>query len=229
VKNWFRLNRSIFDNELWLIEPFDKCRAWIDMIGNANYEDGSIFIRGNEVKVKRGQLAWGERFMANRWKWSRNKVRGYMQYLSKRQQIVPQNNNVISLYTIVNYEKYQSERIKKVPQMIPQTVPQKVPLLNKDKKEKNNIYNEIILYFNETTGRKARKVDERAVDYWLEFYSLEEIKSAILKISGDEFWKDKMDLTILFRRKNPQGEAVDYISQLLNRTQKLSMKRFDTL
>jgi hypothetical protein len=51
MNNYFMLNRSIFDNELWLSEPFDKNRAWIDMIGNANYKDGVIFVRGNEVKI----------------------------------------------------------------------------------------------------------------------------------------------------------------------------------
>ena len=29
-----------------------------------------------------------------------------------------------------------------------------------------------------------------------------------------------MDLSILFRRKNPQGEAVDYISKMLNAVKK---------
>lgn len=130
MNNYFLLNRSIFENELWLSEPFDKNRAWIDMIGNANYEEGMFFVRGNEVKVKRGELAWSERFMANRWKWSRDKVRGYMSYLSNRGQIIPQKNNIISLIKIVNYDKYQTTD--------PTTEkPQTLPILNTNKRRIN--------------------------------------------------------------------------------------------
>ena len=130
MNNYFLLNRSIFENELWLSEPFDKNRAWIDMIGNANYEDGVLFVRGNEVKVKRGELAWSERFMAIRWKWSRDKVRGYMTYLSNRGQIIPQKNNIISLIKIVNYDKYQTTD--------PTTEkPQTLPILNTNKRRIN--------------------------------------------------------------------------------------------
>lgn len=136
MNNYFLLNRSIFDDELWLSEPFDKSRAWIDMIGNANYEDGMFFVRGNEVKVKRGELAWSERFMANRWKWSRDKVRGYMAYLSNRGKIIPQKNNIISLIKIINYDKYQTTD--------PTTEkPQTLPTLNTNKRRINNISNKL--------------------------------------------------------------------------------------
>ena len=229
MKNWFKVSRNIFESKMWNEKPFDRSHAWLDMVGNANYKDGTIFIRGNEVEIKRGQLAWSIRFMSDRWGHTQKWIEKFLKSLKRDTQITIQKTYPISLISIINYEKYQSETRKRDTQRDTQEYTQTTTILNKDKKEKNNIYNEIILHFNETTGRKARKVDERAVDYWLGFYSLEEIKSAILKISGDEFWKDKMDLTILFRRKNPQGEAVDYISQLLNRTQKLSMKRFDTL
>jgi predicted DNA-binding protein YlxM (UPF0122 family) len=77
--------------------------------------------------------------MAQRWGWSRVKVRGYMHYLSNRHQIVPQKNNVISLIKILNYNKYQTtDSTTERPQIGPQTV----PILNKDNKvnKVNNIY-----------------------------------------------------------------------------------------
>lgn len=55
-----------------------------------------------------------------------------------------------------------------------------------------------------------------ALKEWLDVYTPQEIEKAIRNIRLDDFWCDKMTPTILFRRKNPQGEAVDYISQLLN-------------
>ncbi len=52
--------------------------------------------------------------------------------------------------------------------------------------------------------------------YWLDIYTPEDIEQAIQNIKFSPFWKDKMTPVILFRRKNPQGEPVDYISQLLS-------------
>jgi hypothetical protein len=54
------------------------------------------------------------------------------------------------------------------------------------------------------------------IKYWLTIYSIEEIKRAIDFISVNDFWADKMDLTILFRKKNPKGEETDHIGKLLN-------------
>lgn len=132
MNSWFKTYRSLFDNELWLLEPFTKAQAWIDMVGNANYEDGVIMVRGNMVSVKRGQLAWSERYMASRWRWSRDKVRGYMTFLSNRGQIIPQKSNIISLIEIINYDKYQTTD--------PTTEkPQTLPILKKDKNNKKDI------------------------------------------------------------------------------------------
>lgn len=58
------------------------------------------------------------------------------------------------------------------------------------------------------------------LDYWLTVYSPQEIEQAIKNIKLDPFWKDKMTPTVLFRRKNPQGEPVDNIGLLINLKEK---------
>jgi hypothetical protein len=97
----------MFDNELWMAEPFTKAQAWIDLIGNANHKPASIWIRGIEINVDRGQLAWSELTMAKRWKWSRGKIRRYIGMLEKREMIVQQTNMLTSIITICNYSLYQ--------------------------------------------------------------------------------------------------------------------------
>ena len=97
----------MFDNDLWAAEPFTKGQAWIDLIGNANHKPASIWIRGIEVKVDRGQLAWSELTMAKRWQWSRGKVRRYLGMLRDRGMAVQQTNKVTSVLTICNYSVYQ--------------------------------------------------------------------------------------------------------------------------
>ena len=108
VPGWIRLHRKITENPLWEEKPFDKARAWIDMIFLANFRDSSFWVRNQEIKVKRGQLAWSELSLAERWGWSRNKVRRFMNWLKIEQQIEQQKNSLTSLTTITKYEEYQT-------------------------------------------------------------------------------------------------------------------------
>lgn len=96
------------DHPYYLSEPFTKMQAWIDMILLASHKEHSIFVRGQKVIISRGQIAMSEQNIAARWRWSRGKVRRYMNELEIEQQIEQQKNNVISLISIVNYSKYQS-------------------------------------------------------------------------------------------------------------------------
>lgn len=107
---WFRINRKLFDNEIWQIKPFSKGQAWIDLIGGANHTDGSFFIRGNEIKIKRGEIGWSELTMTERWGWSRNKVRGFLAFLENRGQIGQQKiHKLTTTIRIINYDKYQND------------------------------------------------------------------------------------------------------------------------
>lgn len=89
-------------------------------------------------------------------------------------------------------------------------------------KEKENIIKEkekeIIEWFNtqHQTRYKTIGVSEANLKFWLDKYSIEDIKQAIILIKAHDFWSDKMNPTILFRTKSPKGQPVDYIGQLLN-------------
>lgn len=105
---WVKLHRQLFDNPIWLAEKFTKGQAWVDLFSNANHKDGSFWVRGNEVKLKRGQIGWSEITMAKRWRWSRNKVRRFLKWLETEQQIEQQKTTITSIITILNYDRYQT-------------------------------------------------------------------------------------------------------------------------
>ena len=111
MQGWIKLHRKLLDNQIWLSEPFTRAQAWIDLIFLARYESTPtvIFIRGNRITINRGQLAWSEDALAKRWKWSRNKTRGYIKHLILVQQIEQQKTPAITLLTIVNYDEYQQQ------------------------------------------------------------------------------------------------------------------------
>ena len=106
--NWIKLNRDLINNELWLSHPFTRGQAWVDMLMIASHIDSFITIRGIKILIKRGQIGWSVARLAHRWKWSRAKVDRFFEYLENKQQIGQQKNNVSSVVTILNYEKYQA-------------------------------------------------------------------------------------------------------------------------
>ena len=109
MTGWFKIHRQLLDSPFWTCEPFTRCQAWIDLIGLANHADNFFYVRGIKVDIKRGQCGWSEVALAQRWKWSRTKLRKFLNDLEKEQQIGQQKGNVNQIITIINYDLYQQE------------------------------------------------------------------------------------------------------------------------
>lgn len=107
MDGWIKLYRKITENPLYFSEAFTRLQAWIDLLIIANHDESYIYVRGNKVEIKRGQVGKAQDTLADRWKWSRGKVDRFLKELEKSGQIVRQKNRVMSLISIVNYEVYQ--------------------------------------------------------------------------------------------------------------------------
>jgi hypothetical protein len=112
-RGFIKLYRSSVENGLYFCEPFGKWQAWQDLILLANYKPSSFSKRGVFIEVPRGALAWSQKGLAARWKWSRHKVSNFLKRLEMEHQIAHQINNVTTLIIIVNYDKYQDANTKK--------------------------------------------------------------------------------------------------------------------
>ena len=110
---YIKLYRCLQDNELWQEKPFDKSRAWIDLLLLTNYKDGGYWLRGIWVEVRRGECGWSQIKLAERWGWSRDKVRRNIRaWVGKKmvtQKTIQQNKFLSSLIIITNYEEYQCD------------------------------------------------------------------------------------------------------------------------
>lgn len=138
MDGWIKLHRKLSDNPLWTLEPFTKGQAWADLLLIANHKDGQISVRGNIIPVKRGQVGWSEVKLAERWHWSRNKVRRYLKHLETEQQIEQQKNSVTSIITIANYDLYQETEQQKGQQTIQQKDSRRYTNKNDKNEKKNN-------------------------------------------------------------------------------------------
>ena len=154
-RGYIKLWRCIKDNPFWDDKPFDRGRAWVDLLLIANHERTCLWKRGVKIIVERGQVGWSERQLSERWGWSRGKVRRFLNDLKNELQIVPQNGpqnlNVTSLITIVNYDKYQKSEPRKEPQTVPQTGHRRATdstIENEFKNEKNKTTTTVVTKFS---------------------------------------------------------------------------------
>lgn len=109
TKAFIKLYRDILETPLWESEPFSRSQAWIDILLLANYKEKIIFVRGNEIRLKRGQLGWSQERLSQRWKWSKKKTQGFLKLLEKELQITIQKSKVLSVISVVNYNFYNNE------------------------------------------------------------------------------------------------------------------------
>lgn len=104
---WIKLHRSLEHSKLWLSEPFTRGQAWVDILILANHKGGHIRVSGQRIDIARGECGWSEANLAIRWRWSRGKVRRFINELECDQMLTKKTNTRTTILTICNYDKYQ--------------------------------------------------------------------------------------------------------------------------
>ena len=108
MQGWIKLHRQIIENEFYFSERFTKSQAWIDLLLLANHKNHTLFIRGNEINLKRGQLCYSQRTLAQLWGWNERTVKKFLNLLKKREMIHYKSTKVTTVITILNWDLYQS-------------------------------------------------------------------------------------------------------------------------
>ena len=91
--------------------------------------------------------------------------------------------------------------------------------LSEDKcADKESAAQQLLHTFNEVFGTKYTTTDPLVpnLEYWLKSYTIGQILEAVKNAKYHHYWKDKLTPEILLRRKNPNGEMVDRIGEMLN-------------
>lgn len=91
MSEFIKIPREIQDEPFWQIKPFDKGRAWIDLIILAN-DNGDIDIT--------------LRNLAKKWGWDRRTVKGFLEALEQGKKLSIKYTKVGTAITIKNYEEY---------------------------------------------------------------------------------------------------------------------------
>jgi len=108
---YLKLDRQIVDSAIWDNgEPFDVAHAWIDLLLLVNYTDGQRMIKEKFYNVPRGSQIVSDNFLANRWHWSRNRVRRFLESLEANNMVTLKRTTNGTWLNVVNYAKFQDRR-----------------------------------------------------------------------------------------------------------------------
>lgn len=111
---WISLHRSIQDH--WLFDEerkFSKFEAWIDLLLMVNHTDKKLMLGNELITIKRGQKVTSIRKLCERWNWSNNKVKNFLNVLETDGMLIVKSDSKKTLVTVVNYDVYQNENLEK--------------------------------------------------------------------------------------------------------------------
>ena len=81
---WIKLYRKITELPEWQAKPYDEAHALVDLLVCANHKDQPVLFHGRYEECKRGELVTSSYKLAERWGWSRGKVRLFLARLTKK-------------------------------------------------------------------------------------------------------------------------------------------------
>lgn len=116
MSGFFLMHRGWRDNPIFKGE-FSRGDAWLWLIENACWEPSRVRIKGKTVELQRGELSFAQRFMAEKWGWSKSRVDRFLADLRDENMIETRSKNGATenhaagqgqcIITICNYVKYQ--------------------------------------------------------------------------------------------------------------------------
>lgn len=110
-KGFIKLNRKFFSHKMWeAARTFSECEAWIDLIQSARFEATVTIERigGREIRYGRGQYPASNRYLAQKWGWGEQKVRGFMGRLKTEKMIEIDKSQGMNVITLCKYDAYNS-------------------------------------------------------------------------------------------------------------------------
>lgn len=104
ARGW--MNSPMFANE-----ALCERAAWVWLIENAAFAPRQIRVGSTMVDVERGQLVASLRFLADAWRWNKNRVDRFLKTLEQASAINrAQIGTATGVVTLCNYDQYQTSR-----------------------------------------------------------------------------------------------------------------------
>jgi hypothetical protein len=176
VSGYIKLYRGWRDTDgLSVGGQFSDCEAWLWLLENCAWKDATRWNgKGEEIRIKPGQIHVSLRSLSTAWGWREGRVRRFLKRLEnvqKATQLPAQSGTVLS---IVNWAKYQGgDTVGGTVSDTAATQPRHTQEEGKERKEEKNNGNG---YF--FAGRVIR-LNKADYDRWQSVYPLVDLASAL--------------------------------------------------
>ena len=118
MSGYFLMHRGWQENPIFDREEYSRRDAWAWLIENAAWKPSRTRIKGDMIDLDRGELCFAQRFLAEKWGWSKSRVDRFLKLLAAEGMIEVRTKNGAtadhaagqgqSIICICNYEKYQA-------------------------------------------------------------------------------------------------------------------------
>lgn len=111
MAGYIPISRQLFEHPFWIEErEFSRAEAWIDLLRSVRFEANStkVIIGNKAITIQRGEYPASLRFLAKRWKWSKNKVDSFLNLLIDERMIEKRTaeGTTQTVIKICNYDTY---------------------------------------------------------------------------------------------------------------------------
>lgn len=110
ARGYIKLHRDLMDHWIWEDKPFDRGRAWVDLLMLANHKTTKAPYKGEVVEMQAGTVNRSITWLADRWGWSRDKTRRFLRLLERDGMVTVNATTNRTTITIENYTFYQDGR-----------------------------------------------------------------------------------------------------------------------
>lgn len=106
-KGVYGVARSIWDCDAFMKQKFTQREAWLWLVGAAVWKQASVNLDGRRVTLERGEFAFSLRFLAKKWKWSKDGVSRFFLLLKNEDMIRDTARDGVKVYLIAKYNEFQ--------------------------------------------------------------------------------------------------------------------------
>lgn len=120
MSGFYLMHRGWQESEFFGSDEYSQRDAWVWLIESAAWKETTVRVKGETIALERGQLCFAQRFMAEKWGWSKSRVDRFLKRLAQENMIIICSKNGAtagqgtgqgqSILTISNYSDYQDKR-----------------------------------------------------------------------------------------------------------------------
>lgn len=105
--NVYAISRDFWDDPEFSDAAYSDREAWLWLIGAAAWKDLRTRGSAGPVSLRRGELSFSVRFLAEKWGWSKSAVDRFFAKLEKRDTLRDTSRDGNKVYFIRNYNRFQ--------------------------------------------------------------------------------------------------------------------------